>query len=129
MKLPDRALSIRQPWAWLVATGRKEIENRPRAHPFRGEFLIHASLTADRDALFDVFDGAHPVTGEDLDFVVPPLELHRGGYVGIAEVVDCVTTSDSPWFVGPFGFVIRNARPIEFIPAKGMLGFYGVKLP
>lgn len=51
-------------------------------------------------------------------------EAKRGGIIGVAEIVDCVEASDSPWFFGRYGFVLRNARPVEFIPVKGALGFF-----
>lgn len=37
-----RALSLWQPWAWLVANGWKPIENRPWNCHFRERILIHA---------------------------------------------------------------------------------------
>lgn len=51
-------------------------------------------------------------------------ELKRGGIVGECEIADCVTTSESPWFVGKYGFLLRDAKPIEFRPCKGALGFF-----
>jgi hypothetical protein len=47
-----------------------------------------------------------------------------GGIVGIAEIVGCVTKYDSEWFFGPYGFVLANARPLPFMPCRGMLGFF-----
>jgi len=38
-----RALSLRQPWAWLVTNGSKDIENRSWHTNHRGPLLIHAS--------------------------------------------------------------------------------------
>ncbi len=38
-----KALSIIQPWASLIATGIKDVENRTWRTNYRGEFLIHAS--------------------------------------------------------------------------------------
>jgi hypothetical protein len=38
-----KALSIRQPWAWLIVNGYKDIENRSWATKFRGPVLIHAA--------------------------------------------------------------------------------------
>ncbi len=35
-------LSIRQPWAWLIVNGYKDIENRTWSTRFRGKVLIHA---------------------------------------------------------------------------------------
>src|SRR3990167_9411398 len=40
---PMKALSIRQPWAWLILHAGKDIENRGWPTSFRGRFLIHAS--------------------------------------------------------------------------------------
>ena len=38
-----RTLSIRQPWAWLVATGIKPIENRKWTTRYRGPLAIQAA--------------------------------------------------------------------------------------
>lgn len=35
-------LSIRQPWADLIVSGKKDIENRSWPTKFRGSFYIHA---------------------------------------------------------------------------------------
>jgi hypothetical protein len=51
--------------------------------------------------------------------------LPRGAIIGEVDIVDCVTESQSPWFVGPYGFVLRNpAAYKEPIPCRGMLGFF-----
>jgi hypothetical protein len=36
-------ISVRQPWAWLIMEGHKDIENRNAVSHHRGELLIHAS--------------------------------------------------------------------------------------
>ncbi len=38
------ALSVHQPWAWLIVAGFKHIENRSRRTHYRGPVLIHAGL-------------------------------------------------------------------------------------
>ena len=129
--LPNVALSIRQPWAWLIVNGHKDVENRTWRTNFRGPVLIHAGKAVDRAAHEDWYWGAHPATGEYggdwVDKVRPPEGgFDLGGIVGVAEVVDCVSSSGSPWFCGPFGFVLRNARPLPFTPLKGALGFFKV---
>lgn len=53
-------------------------------------------------------------------------DLQRGGIVGEAEIVDCVTKSNSPWFCGEFGFVLQGAKALPFTPCKGALGFFSV---
>ena len=44
----SKCLSLRQPYAELVVSGRKTIELRKWNTRFRGEFLIHASKSTDR---------------------------------------------------------------------------------
>lgn len=118
------ALSIRQPWAWLIVNAGKNIENRCWYTKFRGRFLIHAAKGMTRDEYDDAFDFAFyrgGVTGRD----VPKREvIERGGIIGEAEIVDCVHKSDSPWFMGEWGFVLRNVKPLPFVPCKGALGFF-----
>ncbi|WP_229215634.1 ASCH domain-containing protein [Duganella sp. CY15W] len=41
-----KALSIRQPWAWLIVNGYKDIENRSWSTNVRGKVLVHASKGA-----------------------------------------------------------------------------------
>lgn len=119
------ALSIMQPWAWLIVNGQKSIENRSwRCHK-RGPVLIHAGKKVDTDTAIDLALGCHPVNGTDLAFDAPDGMIYdAGGIVGIAEIVGCIDASDDPWFVGPFGIVLRNARPLRFQPCKGALGFF-----
>jgi len=42
-----KALSLYQPWAWLVVNGYKKIENRKWHTRYRGSVLIHASKRFD----------------------------------------------------------------------------------
>ena len=66
----------------------------------------------------------HPVTG-DPDLELPDgVTYPTGGIVGLAEIFDCVSASASPWFMGEYGFLIRNARPLPFRPCRGQLGFF-----
>ena len=38
-----KALSIRQPWAWLIIHAGKDVENRTWCTNYRGRFLVHAA--------------------------------------------------------------------------------------
>lgn len=130
--IPDIALSILQPWAGLIVLGFKDIENRDwqARNPglkFRGPVAIHAGKGRDTDAWDQLEEGYHPVTSEPFYFDLRQPAVHRGGIVGVAEIVDCVTEHDSAWFVGAYGFIIANARPVEFIPTTGALGFFDWK--
>jgi hypothetical protein len=131
-EIPDVALSIQQPWSFLITYGLKPIENRSWSTPRRGPIAIHAGKNFDPDAFNDVINGFHPVTGEPFR-VMPHLarDFQRmvdgqycGGIVGFADLVDVVSSSDNEWFVGKYGFVLANARPVPFIPVRGMQGFF-----
>ncbi len=113
-KLP--ALSVRQPWAWLIVNGYKPIENRTWPTKFRGEFLVHAGQRIDT-AAWAYLRAAHP----EIAF---PVVFDVGGIVGQARLVDCVTSHSSPWFEGPYGFVLADGRPLAFVAGTGRLGFF-----
>ena len=116
-----RALSILQPWAWLIANGHKPVENRSWRTGWRGEFLIHAGKRWGREQREDVARVRALFPGLEL-----PADFELGGIVGRARVADCVTSMDSPWFFGPYGFVIANARPLPFVPCRGKLSWFDV---
>lgn len=123
-----RALSIRQPWAWLIANGYKDIENRVWSTRYTGPLLIHASKGMTRDEYEDVSD----LLAEDSPFKgmgirLPAFaDLERGGIVGMAHCGGSVDTCASPWFFGPYGFVLSEQRAFPMIPFKGQLGFFDV---
>ncbi|MEQ6306661.1 ASCH domain-containing protein [Delftia acidovorans] len=121
------ALSIRQPWAWLIVHGHKDIENRDWSTPFRGQLLVHAGLTmtsAYYDQVTEELGNAGMLPADGL----PSYEdLPRGGLVGWTCIVDCVEHSTSKWKQeGSFGFVLRGSRPMPFVPWKGRLQFFNV---
>ncbi|MEE5085110.1 ASCH domain-containing protein [Pseudomonas syringae] len=122
-----KALSIRQPWAWLIIYGGKDIENRTWNTKFRGRFLVHASAGCTKKQWAEAVSFAlkagvikHPAD-------VPPInELELGCIIGSVELADCVDTSDSPWYMGHKGFVLTNPKPTAITPYKGRLGFFEV---
>lgn len=113
------ALSVRQPWAWLIVSGLKDIENRPRRTHHRGPLLIHAGLSLES------------YTEENIEWLAKkygvhiPLELDTGGIVGVVDVVDCVETHRSKWFIeGNNGWVLANPRRLAFRGCRGALGVF-----
>lgn len=115
-----KALSIRQPWAWLICAGHKPVENRTWQTAYRGELLIHAGQQFDDEGAATVL-AVFPEL-EDL----MPKQFELGGIVGAATLVDCVTSHPSRWFTGPNGLVLRDARPLPFRPWRGQLGMFDV---
>jgi hypothetical protein len=125
MKKIDRALSIRQPWSWLIVHGFKNIENRTWITHHRGPFHVHASSSlfgtiAERERIRVWVRRRFGITVPEDD------ELPIGGIVGKANIVDVVSKHRSAWFVGPVGFVLTEARPSRFRPMRGALGFFTV---
>ncbi len=118
-----KALSIRQPWAWLIVHGGKDIENRSWRTKFRGRFLVHAAQGMTRREWSDavVFCNEHRLP-------LPPhfSKLQRGGIIGSVELVDSLDTSDSPWYMGEKAFVLRDPKPLSFTAFKGRLNFFEV---
>ncbi|MDO8542597.1 MAG: hypothetical protein Q7S40_19320 [Opitutaceae bacterium] len=53
-----------------------------------------------------------------------PDDLALGGIVGTATLADCVTSYSSPFFSGPFGFVMEDARFVKFQECDGALGIF-----
>lgn len=134
------AISIRQPWASLILRAGKDIENRTWPTKVRGRVLVHAAKGMTRDEWEDAIEFAveaiksNPpkevkriVTLRELGFDFEALQ--RGGIIGSVEIVDCVRQTDSPWFVGSHGFVLRNPEVLPFTPWKGQLGFFDVPWP
>ncbi|WP_147200539.1 ASCH domain-containing protein [Pantoea sp. CCBC3-3-1] len=115
-----KALSIRQPWAWLIVNGYKDIENRSWNTKYRGPVLIHAGQTMYKEDYLMASEIAS-LSGVQLPH---PDDLMKGGIVGVASIIGCVDTSLSPWFFGPKGFNLADAKPLPFVPMKGKLSFF-----
>ena len=118
-----KALSIRQPWAWLIAAGHKLIENRTWRTAYRGPLLIHASTYF--DFLYDWRARTHAQKPAYGSICVPHTDkLKRGGVIAIAQLVDITTTSADPWFEGPYGWILANVQRVPFLPLRGFPGLF-----
>lgn len=143
-----KALTLRQPWAWMMATGivrtdgvtvRKTIENRRWNTSFRGQFLIHAAkgmTRAEYDGAIEwIADEIYVGVGDRAHAFPPPEKLERGGIVGIATLVSVIPPCKPDLFGAckhlwhmpeQFGFVLENIKPLPFVPMNGALGFHNV---
>lgn len=122
-----KALSIRQPWAWFIVNGHKDIENRtwwPPQALLGQRFLVHAGqtrLTKDDYEeflkivkLFKIKD--YPKSPDDFDY---------GALVGSAVLDSAIEDSDSPWAgEGQIHYVLRDVNKSVPVPAKGQLKFF-----
>ncbi|TAL72858.1 MAG: hypothetical protein EPN79_02110 [Burkholderiaceae bacterium] len=137
------AISIRQPWAWLIVRPDlhdddrlaaafegelKDIENRGWSTNYRGPLLLHAAKGMTRDEYEDAQDPLWSVGGPTIE--LPPMsELQRGGIIGKATLVDCVPPHqrESWWHLeGCYGFKLCNVQPLPFRPLRGALRLFDV---
>ena len=93
-----KALSIKQPWASLIAHGIKNIENRTWKTHFRGKIYIHASASKVKlnvmKILFDK-DVLDKISDEKYQYLL--CDDTRSAIIGEVEIVDCVTNHPSVW--------------------------------
>lgn len=119
-----KALSIRQPWAWLIISGHKDIENRtwtPSQSP-PITIAIHAAQKLDKEGYARVKE-----IFPEIDLPSPDQFL-LGGIIGLVEYRGWVANSPSPWFSGPKGWILSNPRKIAFVPCRGRLGLFDVDI-
>ena len=123
------ALSIRQPWAWMILHGGKDVEKRDwPTHQVRGRVLIHAAKTMSAEEWRHAWNfsrGTDAPVKASLAGLTRE-NIQRGGIIGSVEIYACVTHSPSHWFVGKHGFLLRDPRPLPFAPWRGMPGFFDV---
>jgi len=115
-----KALSLKQPFAELILQGRKTIELRKWNTKFRGEFLIHASKKPDEKAMKEFGFGNLPcgfIVGKATLTDVKKYENKKEHKKDKELHLD----SDA-W--GKFGFILKNVKRINPIPAKGKLNFW-----
>jgi hypothetical protein len=100
-----KALSVKQPWANMIALGEKTIETRTWATPYRGQLLIVSSRE--------------------------PRIAPAGFALAVALLDDCrpMTRRDEraaccPVYPKAHAWVLRDIRKIEPIPARGALGVF-----
>lgn len=124
-----KCLSVSQPFADLIVSGKKTIELRKWNTNFRGEFLIHAPLK---------------IRINDCKRLKISKKLVIGVIIGKVEIINVKKynsksevkadfkkhLASADFFNRKYGFVLRNPKSFRIpIPYKGKLGFFDVKLP
>lgn len=138
-----KVLSVKQPWALAIMHLGKDVENRTWPTGVRGRVAIHASAKLSVEdwleaecVLADLrnrgysmlrLPAARVVEGPrgGLRFLQEPAGIVCGAILGTVEIADCVTQSASPWFFGPYGFVLRDPQPFEHpVLTRGRQGWW-----
>lgn len=133
------ALSVKQPWAWLIVHGYKDVENRGwelfKSFKTPQRIYLHASATpvAKKDwlnvqsTIIQYGDRELFEIGEDRRNIIRGYKSSNqlGAIIGEVDIVGCVQHSSSCWFSGPYGFELAN--PVSYeqpIPFKGRTFFW-----
>lgn len=114
-----KVIVVRQPWAWLIVNGIKDIENRSWRTCYRDPLLIQASARKPSKREMEIYRMFARKRGVKL-----PDKFEFGGIVGSAQLDDCVDKSRSKWFEGPVGWVVSKPEKLPFAPLKGRLGLF-----
>ena len=124
-----KVLSVRQPYASLLVSGIKDVENRSRRTNYRGTVLIHAGVKVHDVVSF--LKTRHEFTVEEIAMMTQMNEVDEndlfGCIVGSVEIVDCVQNHPSEWAErGQWHWVCQNAKvfaqPVRNV--KGRLGLW-----
>lgn len=125
-----KVLTIKEPYASLIATNKKHVEIRSWKTKFTGEFYIHASKKPDKENL----DKYKEVI--DID------NLSCGNIIARCNLVDCALITESFMndynkkfgtlgytigsnAIGEYAFILEDIKKLEKkIPAKGKLSFW-----
>jgi predicted transcriptional regulator len=126
-----KCLSLKQPFAELLVSGKKTIELRKWITKFRGKFLIHASKNLDKERAILL----------NINYAM----LIRGAIIGTAVLYDVKQYKSKAEFVKDrnkhfadinkfgsykFGFMVKNAKRFRTPkPYPGRLRFFQVQYP
>ena len=124
-----KCLSLKQPYAELLVSGKKTIEVRKWNTKFRGQFLVHASKNIDKEACKRL--------------KIDQTKLVTGAIIGKANLYDVISYGSKNSFLNDknkhfassnynkpkYGFLINQAKRFDIpIPIHGKLGFFNVEL-
>lgn len=127
-----KVITIKQPWATLIAEGYKEYEFRTWKTKYRGEILIHAGKGIDKDAMKKY---------EHLN-----LEYPAGCIIAKVNLTDCIEINDEVRIMlkdkNPlvysniikrtewkgYGFKLENVEKVEHVYINGKLSLWDYNL-
>ncbi|MEI7534986.1 MAG: hypothetical protein WCK57_11515 [Verrucomicrobiae bacterium] len=103
--------------AWLVVNGYKDIYNSSIPTVWRGRVEIHANPRPVKSTEYEQFLSI--CSKLHIKKYPKRKDFQTGGIVGSVEIADCIEDSDSFWFSGPYGYVLKFAQKTQFKSTKG----------
>jgi hypothetical protein len=148
-----RGISIKHPWPWAILHAGKRIENRDWYCDYRGPVLIHASklrvpkreripsdFVVEWRAMQEIMRRAGVDKKALPEVSFRSLAAQSGGIVAEARIVDCILPggkivggggahplASDPWYVGNYGIVLDDVRPVPFVAWVGATGLWEVR--
>ena len=138
-----KALSLTRPWGWIILNLGKRIENRTWETEYRGPVLLHSSKTMTRNDWYSAHDFVERFDPEGASRIPQPKDprLVASAIVGYAEIIGVIQPgwrlrrkvserqraeleAQKHWYMGSYGFVLRNVRPTPIVPCSGLLGLW-----
>jgi len=116
-----KAMSIRNPWPYLIAGGIKDVENRSRRTNYRGRFYIHVSQKWDKrqNNFWKLFTKKQwreldLKLGGPYGYQATQTEMTTSAIIGEAAIIDCIDNSKSIWAEpGKWHYILKNATLYE----------------
>lgn len=119
-------LTVRQPHAWAIIVGAKDVENRTQPRYYLGRLYIHAGLTEDVKKVEETTEKVAAHLGISAGAARARYRRHlergRGAIIGHVQMFGCAVSYESDWFDEETGYgylfrdPVRLRRPIR---AKG----------
>lgn len=121
-----KAITIRQPWASLICSGMKDIENRSWRTNFRGRVLIHAAVSHGKKFRASLTDEQMKAAFSTIAEECMLKNIPFGAIIGSVEIIDCTQNHPSIWAEkGVWNWILANAELFpQAIPYKGKLSFW-----
>ena len=126
-----KAITIKEPWASMIACGFKHIETRSWSTKYRGRIAIHAGKGKPPKEWAEHVPDMMEMVGD----------IHPGCVIAYADLVDCkpitselideVKRNNTEYIsgfyeVGRFAFVLENVERVAPMEAKGKLGIWNI---
>ena len=125
-----KVISIKEPFATLIANGMKKIETRSWKTNYRGEIFIHAS----GKSLAKEF-----LTNDYVVDLIKDMDMNYGNIICRCNLVDCIYMDEEfieyikqnpteynvgEYKLGRYAWIMEDIEPIYPIPAKGQLNIW-----
>lgn len=109
-----KTLSIKDPWAWLICSKIKDVENRSWRTNYRGRILVHVPAVADKDSRLP------------LPYALPENRV-TSAIIGEVNIIDCRFNTSMIWGQDfCWHWILQGAELYDkpILNVKGRLGLW-----